>query len=186
MMTGILPYKDIYPELGEMVYIAPGAWVIGDVVIGDRSSIWFNTIVRGDVNFIRIGSETNVQDNCVLHVTAGKFPLHIGNRVTIGHRAIVHGCVIEEECLIGMGAIILDGARIGRGSVIAAGAVVSPGTEVPENSLVMGIPATVKKSIGDAERKLVADSVQHYLQLSEDYLQPQFLDDKRKIRGFLG
>lgn len=185
-MTGILPYKDIYPKLGDMVYVAPGAWVIGDVVIGDRSSIWFNTIVRGDVNFIRIGSETNVQDNCVLHVTEGRFPLHIGNRVTIGHRAIVHGCVVEDECLIGMGAIILDGAKIGKGSVVAAGAVVSPGAEVPENSLVMGIPATVKKSIGDAEKSLIAASVQHYLQLLVDYLQPQFLDENKKVRGFLG
>lgn len=183
---GILPYKDSYPKLGEMVYIAPGAWVIGDVVIGDRSSIWFNTIVRGDVNFIRIGSETNVQDSCVLHVTEEKFPLHIGNRVTIGHRAVVHGCVVGEECLIGMGAIILDGAKIGKGSIVAAGAVVAPGTEIPENSLVMGIPAAVKKTIGDAERNLVIDSVQHYLQLSLDYLQPQFLDGKKKVRGFLG
>ncbi|MGA7878263.1 MAG: gamma carbonic anhydrase family protein [Desulfoferrobacter sp.] len=185
-MTGVLPYKDRYPRLGDEVFIAPGAWVIGDVAIGDRSSIWFNTVVRGDVHYIRIGSETNIQDNCVLHVTEGKFPLEIGNRITIGHRAIVHGCVIGDECLIGMGAIILDGARIGEGSVVAAGSVVAPGTDIAPNSLVMGIPATHKKTVAQEERELVKSSVAHYLQLSNDYLNPELLSEKKKIRGFLG
>lgn len=185
-MMGILPYKHSYPRLGEEVFIAPGAWVIGDVVIGDRSSIWFNTVVRGDVHHIRIGSETNVQDNCVLHVTEGKFPLEIGNRITIGHRAIVHGCIIGDECLIGMGAIILDGARIGAGSVVAAGSLVAPGTEIPPGSLVMGIPATLKKAIGPDERELTRSSVLHYLRLSDDYLNPELLGEKKKIKGFLG
>jgi len=185
-MTGVLPYRDIYPKLGEEVFIAPGAWVIGDVVIGDRSSIWFNTVVRADVHYIRIGSDTNVQDNSILHVTEGKFPLEIGNGVTIGHRAIVHGCVVEDDCLIGMGAIILDGARIGRGSLVAAGAVVAPGTQIPCDSLVMGVPATMKKTVGEAERDLIIGSKDHYLQLSADYLNPLHLNEKKKVKGFLG
>jgi len=185
-MMGVLPYKDICPRLGEEVFIAPGAWVIGDVVIGDRSSIWFNTVVRGDVHYIRIGSDTNIQDNSTLHVTEGEFPLEIGNRVTIGHRAIVHGCVVEDDCLIGMGAIILDGARIGSGSLIAAGSVVAPGVYIPPDSLVMGVPATVKKTVGEAERDLIRNSRDHYLQLSADYLNPLLLNEKTKVRGFLG
>lgn len=185
-MTGVLPYREIYPKLGEEVFVAPGAWVIGDVVIGDRSSIWFNTVVRGDVHYIRIGSETNVQDNSILHVTEGRFPLEIGNRVTIGHRAIVHGCVVEDDCLIGMGAIILDGARIGRGSLVAAGSLVAPGTDIPPDSLVMGVPATMKKTVGEAERDLIRSSKEHYLQLSIDYLNPLLLNEKKTVKGFLG
>jgi gamma-carbonic anhydrase len=184
MIRGVMPYKDMYPTLGERVFIAPGAWVVGDVVIGNHSSIWFNTVVRGDVHYIRIGSETNVQDNCILHVTEGKFPLEIGSRVTIGHRAIVHGCVVEDECLIGMGAVILDGAKIGKGSVIAAGSVIAPGAEIAPNSLVMGIPGTFKKTTGEAEQKLIRESVEHYLQLSADYMNPQH--NSKRVKGFLG
>jgi len=182
----ILPYKGILPRLEEGVYIAPGAQVIGDVVIGKRSSIWFNTVVRGDEHYVRIGSETNVQDSCTLHVTAERFPLEIGNRVTIGHRAIVHGCIVEDDCLIGMGAIILDGARIGRGSLIAAGAVITPGFVVPPESMVMGVPGVVKKRVEEAERRLMQASVAHYLQLASDYLPPDPTLDSKKVRGFLG
>lgn len=185
-MTGVLPYKGVYPKLGDRVFIAPGAWVIGDVVVGDGSSVWFNSVVRGDVHYIRIGFETNIQDNSTLHVTGGSFPLEIGNRVTIGHRAIVHGCVIGDECLIGMGAVILDGAKIGKGSLIAAGSVVAPGTEIPPDSLVMGVPATLKKTVEASDRELMKGSIDHYLQLSEEYMTPQLLSEKKKVRGFLG
>lgn len=185
-MTGILAYKETFPKLGKDVYIAPGAWVIGDVVIGDRTSIWFNTIVRGDVHYIRIGSETNIQDNSTLHVTEGKFPLEIGDRVTIGHRAIVHGCVVEDDCLIGMGSIIMDGAKIGSGSLVAAGSVVTPGFIVPPGSIVMGVPATVRELVGEAEQQLMRQSMLHYLQLGVDYLTPQFQHNERRIKGFLG
>lgn len=180
---GVLPFKDKLPKLGENVFIAPGAWVIGDVVIGDRSSIWFNTIVRGDVHYVRIGSETNIQDNCTLHVTEGKFPLEMGDRITVGHRAIVHGCVVDDDCLIGMGATILDGAKIGKGSLVGAGSVVTPGFIVPPESLVMGVPATVRRKISEVESQLIRESVLHYLQLSAAYLNP---DPTRKIKGFLG
>lgn len=181
----VLPYKGVFPKLDDSVYLAPGAWVVGDVSIGEKSSIWFNTVVRGDENYVRIGSETNVQDNSTLHVTGGTFPLEIGNRVTIGHRAIVHGCVVEDECLIGMGAIILDGARIGKGSVVAAGAVVTPGAVVPPGSVVMGVPASVKKAVEEAERRLIEASVAHYVQLACDYSRPDPAINK-KVIGFLG
>ncbi len=175
----ILPYNDILPKLEEDVFIAPGAWVIGDVIIGKRSSIWFNTVVRGDEHYIRIGSETNIQDNSTLHVVAGRFPLEIGNRVTVGHRAIIHGCIVGNDCMIGMGAIIMDGVRIGDGSLIAAGSVVTPGLEVPPGSLVMGVPGKVKKVVDEAERELIRSSIADYLGLAADYLRAA-LDDRAK------
>jgi gamma-carbonic anhydrase len=180
----ILAYRNILPQIATDVFIAPGAWVIGDVVIGERSSIWFNTVVRGDVNFIRIGSETSVQDNSTLHVTAPKFPLHIGNRVVIGHKATVHGCIVEDECLIGMGAIILDGAKIGRGSVIAAGALIPPGCEIPPESLVMGSPAQVKRKTGEADREMIRKSWSHYVELAAEYLGAG-AKQGGQIKGFL-
>lgn len=181
----IVPYNGILPRFEEDVFIAPGAWVIGDVIMGARSSVWYNSVVRGDENIVRIGSETNIQDNCTLHVTLDRFPLSIGNRVTVGHRAIVHGCTVEDDCLIGMGAVILDGAKIGTGSLIAAGAVVTPGSVVPPASLVMGVPGVVKRSINEAERQMIEDSVAHYLQLASEYLHPAPIDHQR-IKGFLG
>lgn len=185
-LSGILPYKGVFPQLGRDVFIAPGAWVIGDVEIGDGTSIWFNTVVRGDVNFIRIGCETNIQDNVTLHVTGKKFPLFIGNRVTVGHQAVVHGCVVEDECLIGMGAIVLDGARIGKGSLVAAGAVVSPGTEVPPGSVVMGIPAEVKKTLGEEEKERIRETAAHYVKLARRYMEEGSCSGERPIKGFLG
>ena len=182
-MSGILPYKNIYPDLEKDVFIAPGAWVIGDVKIGERSSIWFNTVVRGDVNSIRIGEDTNVQDSSVLHVTTEKFPLNIGHRVTIGHRAIVHGCTVEDECLIGMGAVILDGAHIGKGSIIAAGSVVTPGCNIPAGSLVMGIPAAIKKTLTEEQQEELRKTALHYVKLAASYLRPQ---ETKKVKGFLG
>lgn len=180
----ILPYRDIFPKLGAGVFIAPGAWVIGDVEIGANSSIWFNSVVRGDEHYIRIGSDTNVQDNCSLHVTEGQYYLEIGNRVSIGHRAVVHGCIVEDDCLIGMGAIILDGAKIGRGSVIAAGSVITQGFVVPPQSVVMGIPAKVIKSVSELERQRLNATLSHYHQLVAEYLSPT--EDAKTVKGFLG
>jgi carbonic anhydrase/acetyltransferase-like protein (isoleucine patch superfamily) len=127
----IRSYRGILPKIAASAYIDPSAQVIGDVVVGERSSIWPNVTARGDVNTIRIGDDTNIQDNSVLHCDAGLFPLHIGHRVTVGHLAMLHGCSIEDDCLIGIGAVVLNGAKIGKGSVIAAGAVVPEGAEVP-------------------------------------------------------
>ncbi len=182
----VVPFKNDFPKLEDDVFIAPGAWVIGNVVIGKGSSIWFNTVVRGDVHYIKIGSETNIQDNSTLHVTEGRFPLEIGDRVTIGHRAIIHGSVIEDDCLIGMGAIILDGCRIGKGSVVAAGSVITPGSVIPPGSLVMGIPGVVKKEVSEAELALVREAAIHYLQLASDYQKPSSPESKGRVKGFLG
>ncbi len=129
--NSILAYRDILPRIAQDAFIAQGARVIGDVVIRERSSIWFNTVVRGDVHYIRIGSCTNVQDNSVLHPTGHLFPMNIGDRVLIGHGAVLHGCTIEDDCFIGMGSILLDGCKVGRGSVIAAGSLLAPGFVVP-------------------------------------------------------
>jgi carbonic anhydrase/acetyltransferase-like protein (isoleucine patch superfamily) len=132
----IIPFRGITPVLGRNVYIAPTAVIIGDVRIGDDSSIWFGTVVRGDVNSIVIGARTNVQDNSTLHVVTDAFPLIIGDEVTVGHNVVLHGCTVEDRCLVGIGAVVLDGVKIGTGSVVAAGSVVTQGTEVPGHSLV--------------------------------------------------
>ncbi len=149
----IRAYRGIVPRIAASAYIDQSAQVIGDVVVGERSSIWPNVTARGDVNVIRIGDETNIQDNSVLHCDAGTFPLHIGNRVTVGHLVMLHGCTIEDECLIGIAAVVLNGAKIGKGSVVAAGAVVPEGAEIPPLSMVMGVPAKVKRCVTDEERE---------------------------------
>src|SRR5215468_580533 len=136
-------YRGVTPKIAATAYIDPSAQVIGDVVVGERSSIWPNTTVRGDVHYIRIGDETNVQDNCCLHVQRDEFPLILGNRVSIAHSVTLHGCVIEDSCLIGIGAIVLNGARIGTGSIIAAVALITEGAEIPPGSVVMRAPGNI-------------------------------------------
>ena len=158
------------PTLGRGVFLAETCAVIGDVVIGDESSIWYGTVVRGDVMPIRIGARTSVQDNSVIHVTSDVSGTTIGSDCTIGHNAIIHACTIEDLCLIGMGSIILDGARIGRGSLVGAGALVTPGTDIPPGSLVVGAPAKIKRTIDPAERKLIEEGAVHYVELTRRYL----------------
>ena len=165
----IRAYRGVVPKIAASAYIDQSAQVIGDVVVGERSSIWPNATARGDVNSIRVGDETNIQDNCVLHCDAGLYPLNIGNRVTVGHLAMLHGCTIEDDCLIGIGAVILNGAKIGRGSVIASGAVVPEGAEVPPLSMVMGVPAKVKRSVTDEERERFRSNAQHYVEAAQIY-----------------
>ncbi len=135
------------PSVAPSTYVAPSAIVVGNVAIGDRSSVWFNSVIRADDDTVEIGEETNVQDLCIVHVDPGS-PVRIGNRVTLGHRCVVHGCVIEDDCLIGMGAVVMNRARIGTGSIVAAGAVVLENTEIPPYSLVTGIPGKVKTTMG--------------------------------------
>lgn len=166
---GIVTYRGITPKIDPSVFIADGVHIIGDVEIGKDSSVWYNTVIRGDVNFIRIGERTNIQDNTVVHVTNKKFPTFIGSNVTIGHCAVIHACTIGDFCLIGMGAIILDDAKIGNYSLIAAGAVVTMGMEIPEGSMVAGVPAKIIRSLRDEERKFLAQSAQNYIDYVTTY-----------------
>ncbi len=152
-MSFILSVRDFTPSFGNNVYIAPNATIVGEVIMGDDCSIWFNAVVRGDVNFIRMGNKVNTQDNAVIHGTFEKNGTTIGNNVSIGHNAIVHGCTIEDDVLIGMGAIVMDRAVIGRNSIVAAGAVVLEGTIVPSGSIFAGVPAKKVKDISEDKIK---------------------------------
>ena len=158
------------PIVGRGVFLAESCAVIGDVVIGDESSVWYSTVVRGDVMPIRIGARTSIQDGTVVHVTSEAYGTTIGSDCTIGHNAIIHACTVEDLCLIGMGAILLDGARIGRGSLVGAGALVTPGTDIPEGSLVIGSPARVKRPVNAREREQIEYGAAHYRELSRRYL----------------
>jgi carbonic anhydrase/acetyltransferase-like protein (isoleucine patch superfamily) len=162
-------YRGVLPKIAASAYVDASAQVIGDVTLGERSSIWPNVTARGDVNVIRIGDDSNIQDNSVLHCDAGLFPLHIGHRVTVGHLAMLHGCTIEDDCLIGIGAVVLNGAKIGRGSVIAAGAVVPEGAEVPPESMVMGVPAKVKRQLTPEECERFRLNAMHYVEAARIY-----------------
>ncbi len=166
----LLAYKGKLPKVMENAFIAGTAVVIGDVVIGANSSVWFNAVVRGDEHYIRIGEGTNVQDNCVLHVTHGTHPLVIGGDITIGHGAIVHGCTIKDACLIGMGAIVLDGAVVGEQSIVAAGSVVKEGMVVPPRTLVAGVPAVVKRELTGEDVDYILRSARNYREFIKPYL----------------
>ena len=147
----ILQHKGVAPQIAPSVFLAPNACVIGDVQIDEQASLWFNVLVRGDVNYIRIGKRTNIQDGTVIHVTHKTHPTIIGDDVSIGHGVIVHGCNVQDGCLIGIGAILLDGVDVGEFSMVAAGSLLTPGTKIPPRSLVMGSPARVKRKLTEAE-----------------------------------
>ena len=166
---GIYPYQGKAPKIDPTVFVAEGVQIIGDVEIGRDSSIWYNAVVRGDVNYIRIGRRTNVQDGAVLHVTYKKFPLIIGSNVTVGHSAVLHAAVIDDFCLIGMNATILDDARLGKYCLIAAGAVVLGGTVIPEGMLAAGVPAKVIRPLTMEERKALEQSAQNYIDYVAEY-----------------
>ena len=159
------------PVVPESCYVDLSAQVIGDVELGERSSVWMNAVVRGDVNAIRIGSNSNVQDCAVLHGMRYVYPVIVGDWVTIGHNATVHGCVIEDACLIGMGATILNNARIGEGSIVAAGALIPEGMVVPPRSLVMGLPGKFRRQITEEERQGLRQYAANYYDYKETYLQ---------------
>jgi carbonic anhydrase/acetyltransferase-like protein (isoleucine patch superfamily) len=169
LLSGLIPYRGQTPRLHPSVFVAEGARIIGDVEIEEKSSIWFNAVVRGDVNFIRIGACTNVQDNVVLHVTMKTAPLHIGSEVTIGHNAVLHGCTVDDCCLIGMGAIVLDGAHICRNSIVAAGAMVLEGFTVPEGMLIAGVPAKIKRPLTEEEKQFLHRSAANYVRYCDNY-----------------
>lgn len=165
----ILPWRGIWPTIHETAFVAPSADVIGDVAIGSESSVWFQVVIRGDVNTIRIGDRTNVQDHAMLHVTRKKSPLKIGDDVTIGHRVTLHGCTVGNRILIGMGAIVLDDAVIGDDSIVAAGALVTKGKAFPAGSLIMGSPAKAARNLTDEERAFLKQSARNYVGDSAEY-----------------
>lgn len=165
----ILPYKGSWPKIHETVFLAPSVDVIGDVEIGDHSSVWFQCVIRGDVNWIKIGSRTNIQDHSMLHVTRVKSPLRIGDEVTIGHRVTVHGCTIGNRILIGMGAIILDDAEVGDDCMIGAGSLVTKGMKIPSGSLVYGSPARVIRQLNPEELAFLKQSAENYVQDAKNY-----------------
>jgi carbonic anhydrase/acetyltransferase-like protein (isoleucine patch superfamily) len=164
----IRSFCGITPRVAASAYVDPSAQIIGDVEIGERSSVWPNASVRGDTGLIKIGDETSIQDNCALHLDVG-IPLVIGNRVTVGHSVTLHGCVIEDDCLIGIGSIVLNGAHIGKGSVVAAGALVPEGMQVPPSTLVMGVPAKPRRPIEPEEQERFKDGVRHYVEKARIY-----------------
>lgn len=165
----IIAYKRFTPELGEDVFISPGSYVIGQVKIGARSSLWFGAVARGDLDQIAIGEESNLQDNVTIHVDEGA-PTTIGNRVTVGHNVVLHGCTIKDDALIGMGSVILNGAVIGRDCMVAAGSLVTPNTVIPPRSLVMGSPAKVVRELNENQLPSVDAMYRRYLSLSANYL----------------
>jgi carbonic anhydrase/acetyltransferase-like protein (isoleucine patch superfamily) len=163
----LFPYLDKFPQIHNSVFLASGVKIIGDVQIGENSSVWYNTVIRGDVHYIKIGSMTNIQDCSMLHVTNGRYPLSIGNKVTIGHSVTLHGCTLQDLCLIGMGAIILDNAVVSERSMVAAGAVVKPGFVVPTGKLVAGVPARIIRDLSDTEMEDFEKSAERYKKYTE-------------------
>ena len=167
----ITSFEDTEPQLGKNVFVASSALVLGDVALGDDCGVWYGAVIRGDVNYIRIGHSTNVQDQVVIHVATGTHPTHVGDQVTIGHAAVVHGCTIGNNVLVGIGAVIMDGAEVGEGSVVAAGSLVPPGKTFPSRSLVVGAPATRKREVTDDEIAWIQDSARHYVDLARRHAQ---------------
>lgn len=163
----IFPYLDLFPQIHPSVFLASGAKIIGDVRIDEGSSVWYNCVVRGDVHYIKIGKMSNVQDNSMLHVTNGKYPLEIGDKVTIGHSVTLHGCILQDYCLIGMGAVVLDGAVVEENSIVAAGSVIRPKFVVPSGKLVAGVPAKVIRDLTPLELEEFEKSAQRYKKYTE-------------------
>lgn len=163
-------YQGKTPTVPASCYVDASAQVIGDVTLGENSSVWMNAVIRGDVHSIRIGANSNVQDCSVLHGMRHKHAVEVGDWVTIGHNATVHGCTIEDACLIGMGAVILNGARVGGGSIIAAGALVPEGTLVPPRTLWAGLPAKQRRELGDKDREMILTYARNYLDYTRAYL----------------
>lgn len=172
----IRSFRGVHPKLGARVYVDPAALVIGDCVLGDDASLWPMTVVRGDVNAIRIGARTNVQDGAVLHVThdgpysPGGFPLHVGDEVTVGHKAILHACTVRDRALIGMGAVVLDGAEVGEECLLGAGSLLAPGKRMQPGSLWVGNPARFVRMLDERERESLRYSAAHYVRLKDAFL----------------
>ncbi|MGO8787925.1 MAG: gamma carbonic anhydrase family protein [Terriglobia bacterium] len=157
------------PRIAASAYIAPSADVIGIVDVGEDSSVWFQCVLRGDIEPIRIGANSNIQDGTVIHTFEGA-PTIVGDWVTVGHRVVLHGCTVENNCLIGMGAVLLNHVRVGEGSIVAAGALVAENTVIPPRSLYMGVPAKLRRAVAEGEQAFIKMHAEHYLQYKETYL----------------
>jgi carbonic anhydrase/acetyltransferase-like protein (isoleucine patch superfamily) len=167
-MSCIQKYRNFYPQIHETCFLAPGSAVIGDVIIGPNSSVWYNVVIRGDIAPIRIGANTNLQDGAILHCMTD-VELRVGDNVTVGHGAILHSCSIGDGSLIGMGAIVLDRVKIGKNCLIAAGTLITPNKTIPDHSLVMGNPFVIKRELTSREVSRMGESVTHYLELIQEY-----------------
>ena len=165
----LLPFRDKTPIVPPSAFVAPSADIIGDVQLGEQTSIWHGSVIRGDMHHITIGARTNIQDNCTIHVTTDRYPTIVGAEVTVGHNVLLHGCVIHDRVLIGMGAIVMDGALVEEGAFIGAGALVSPGTVVPARTLWTGLPAKYRRAVTDDEYQEILDSAQHYIEFAAEY-----------------
>ncbi len=173
-MTGhpgahVLPHLGRRPRLAASAWLAPGVVVVGDVALGDEVSVWYGCVLRGDVHRIRVAARTNIQDGSVLHVTRDRFATEVGSEVTVGHRAVVHGCTVGDGALIGIGAVVLDGARVGEGALVGAGAVVAPGALIPDRALAVGTPARVVRTLTDEERDLQRERTLGYISLAREH-----------------
>lgn len=168
-LASVRAYQGRWPQLHQSVFLADGARVIGDVTMGKDCSVWFNAVVRGDVHTIEVGEQTNIQDGAIIHCTFQKASTTIGRRVSIAHLAMIHGCVIEDDCLIGMQAIVMDGAVVGRGSIVGAGAVVTQGMRIPPGSLVLGAPAKVVREVKPEEIAGVLATCDRYVEYTKGY-----------------
>jgi gamma-carbonic anhydrase len=162
-------FQGILPKVEKNAFVEETAVVVGDVVIGAESSVWFLSVVRADVNFVKIGSRTNIQDLCVLHVTHDTHPLNIGDEVTVGHHVVLHGCTIKDRVLVGMGAILMDGVVIGEECIIGAGALITEGTVIPPRSLVLGSPARIKRPVTEEERAWIKQSAANYVRYAAEH-----------------
>lgn len=169
----ILPYRGIMPKIASDAFIAPGAVIIGDVEIGSKANIWFGCVVRGDVQSIRIGEGTNVQDGTVIHVTRGDGPTIIGKNITIGHSALLHACTLEDDCFIGMHSTIMDKAVVESGAMVAAGALIAPSKRVPKGQIWAGNPAKYLRDLKDKEAEFIGMSATNYIALAEEYKLPR-------------
>ncbi len=164
----VLPYRNFIPKIGDNVFIAPHATAIGQVTLGNQVSIWFGTTLRGDIAAIEVGEGSNIQDHCILHV-GRRDPCIVGANVTVGHGAILHGCMIGDDCLIGMGATLINGSIVGRGAMIGAGALVTQGMEIPPHHLALGSPAKVTRELTDEERERHTAFAKDYIHVAENY-----------------
>ena len=165
----IKPFKGITPKIHSTACVTDDAIIIGDVEIGEDASVWFGSVLRGDVNYIRIGARTNVQDMTMIHVSSKGLPTILEDNITVGHRVTLHACYVESGCLIGMGAILMDGVRVGKNSLVGAGALITPGTQIPPNSLVVGSPARVKRELTAEELAMLEKSWRNYVELKNQY-----------------